>query len=115
VARAKPAVVRLSELTPGRLADCFAQLVERTRNSTREGKPFYTVRFRDAKRTLATVVWSDSPLFADCERDWQPGRCYKLRVTLIETEKYGQQLDVHQIRLAGDEDRPDGFDPLDLV
>ena len=47
--RPKPAVVRLRELEPGQLADFFALLAERTKGSTRDGKPFYTCRFRDRR------------------------------------------------------------------
>jgi len=115
VSKARPPVVRLSDLAAGKQADCFAQLAERARNATRDGKPFFNCRFRDARRTLSAVVWSDSPQFAECERDWEPGRCYKLRVTLVESERYGPQLEIHQIRPASDADRADGFDPLDLV
>lgn len=115
MSKARPAVVRLSDLAAGKQADCFAQLSERARNATRDGKPFFTCRFRDARRTLSAVVWSDSPQFAECERDWQPGRCYKLRVTLVESERYGPQLEIHQLRVATGADGPDGFDPLDLV
>jgi hypothetical protein len=42
MARAKPPVQRLGELSDGQLADFFALLAERTRGATRDGKPFYT-------------------------------------------------------------------------
>ena len=56
----KPPIVKLSEMQPGQFADCFAQLAEKTRGSTRDGKPFYTCRFRDPRRTASVMVWADS-------------------------------------------------------
>jgi 3'-5' exoribonuclease len=53
----QPPLVKLSEMQPGQLADCFAQLAEKTRGSTRDGKPFYTCRFRDPRRTASVMVW----------------------------------------------------------
>jgi 3'-5' exoribonuclease len=115
MARAKPALVPLSALEPGQYADCFALLAERTKGVTRDGKPFYTCRFRDVRRTVAVMVWADGPHFEDCEQHWKVGQCYKLRGVYSEHEKYGPQLDVQQIRPVTDADRADGFDPLDFV
>ena len=113
--RPKPTLAPLSELTPGQFADCFALLAERSKGVTRDGKPFYTCRFRDARRSAAVMVWADGPHFDDCEKHWQVGQCYKLRAVYDEHEKYGPQLDLHQIRPVTDADRADGFDPLDFV
>ena len=44
MARAKPPVQRLGELSDGQLADFFALLAERSRGATRDGKPFYPKR-----------------------------------------------------------------------
>ncbi len=114
MSRPKPTLVRLADMTPGQLGDCFALLAERSRNVTRDGKPFYTCRFRDARRTATVMVWADGPHFEDCERHWQVGQCYKLRGVYDEHERYGPQIDLHQIRPATDADRADGFDPLDV-
>jgi len=112
---AKPAVIKLSDLASGQTGDCFAQLVERVRTTTQSGKPFFSCRFRDSRRTLNAVIWGDSPLFVKCEKDWQPGQFFKLRARCIETEKYGTQLEIKEIRQAKPTDEADGFDPLDLV
>jgi 3'-5' exoribonuclease len=109
--RPKPPVSRLSELQPGQLADFFALLAARTRGATRDGKPYYTCRFRDARRTAAAMVWADGGLFSECESGWREGQCYKLRATYGEHERYGPQLDIQNIRPATDADRADGFDP----
>jgi 3'-5' exoribonuclease len=115
VARAKPPLLRLSELTSGQYADFFALLSERTRSSTREGKPYYTCRFRDARRSAACMVWADTTWYEPCEREWQEGQIYKIRGIYAEHEKYGAQIDVHNIRPVADADRTDGFTPGDFV
>jgi 3'-5' exoribonuclease len=115
MSRSKPAPVRLSELTPGQSADFFALLTERTKGATREGKPFYTCRFRDARRTVAFMVWSDGGWFEACERDWQVGQFYKIRGQYGEHERYGGQIDIHNIRPVNEGDAQDGFDPLDFA
>ena len=61
--RAKPTLARLGELTPGQYADFFALLADKTRGVTREGKDYYTCRFRDARRTVTFMAWGDGPWF----------------------------------------------------
>lgn len=112
----KPPLVRLSELEPNQFADFFALLAERKAGTTRDGKPYFTLKFRDRRRTISAVpVWADSPLFEDCQANWQPGQFYKVRGTFTEHEKYGPQVDVDQIRPVEDRDREDGFSAADLV
>jgi 3'-5' exoribonuclease len=115
MSRPKPPVVPLSALEPGQVADTFALLVERKPGQTAAGKPYFVCRFRDAGRTATYMVWADGPHFDDCERAWQAGKCYKLRCVYSEHEKYGPQIEVHQLREATDADRADGFDLLALV
>lgn len=115
MARTRPPLVRLSELDPGESGDFFVLLAERTRSATRDGKPFYTCRFRDARRTVTFMVWADGGWFEACERDWQAGHFYKIRGAYQQHEKYGPQIEIHNIRAANENDRVDGFDPQDLV
>jgi 3'-5' exoribonuclease len=115
VARPKPTLARLSELVPGQHADFFALLADKTRGLTRDNKPFYTCRFRDARRTATVMVWADAPQFEACERDWQPSQFYKLRATFGEHERYGPQLDLEMIRPVTEADHADGFDPAQFV
>jgi 3'-5' exoribonuclease len=115
MARAKPPVVRLSELTPGQSGDFFVLLAERARGATREGKPFYTCRFRDARRTVTFMVWGDGPWYEACERDWREGQFYKLRGTYGEHDRYGPQIDVQNLRPVTEADRADGFEPAEFV
>jgi 3'-5' exoribonuclease len=102
----------LSELTPGQKADFFALLADRTRGVTREGKPYYSCRFRDARRSAWFMAWGDegNKWYTACEQEWQAGRFYKLRAVYREHERYGPQLEVIRIRPVTEEDRADGFD-----
>jgi 3'-5' exoribonuclease len=112
---AKPAVVRLSEVTPGQTGDFFALLSEKTRSARRDGKPFYACRFRDARRTAAFMAWADNPWFESCEREWQEGQFYKVRGLYQEHPTYGPQIDIANIRPINDADAADGFDVADFV
>lgn len=108
-------IVPLHALPVGQLADCFAVLVEKSRQATRDGKIYYACRFRDKLRSVSCLVWSDGPWFEACERQWKEGECYKLRVIYSEHERYGPQIELHNIRPATDADRADGFDLSQLV
>jgi 3'-5' exoribonuclease len=115
VARSKPPLVRLCELAPGQAGDFFALLLEKSRTATRDGKPFFSCRFRDARRLASCVIWADSGWFEVCERDWQEGQYYKIRGNFHEHDRYGPQIEITNIRKVNDADRADGFDPADLV
>jgi 3'-5' exoribonuclease len=110
----KPVLAKLSDLRSGDYADCFVQLAAKTRGTTRDGKPFITCKFRDARRTVGAVpIWEDSPHF-EPSQEWQVGQFFKVRATFTEHEKYGPQLDIEQIRAVEDRDRTDGFSELDF-
>jgi 3'-5' exoribonuclease len=115
VNRDKPPLIRLSDLKPGQAGDFFALLVERSRGITRENQPYYACRFRDARRAASSMVWADSRWFSQCDAEWQEGRFYKLWAEYGEHERYGSQIAIHNIRPAVDEDRADGFDPVEFV
>jgi 3'-5' exoribonuclease len=115
MSRPKPAVVPLHQLRPGQPADFFALLAEKVRGTTRDGKPYYTCRFRDLRRTAEAKVWADSPFYAECETDWQPGMAFKVRGSYGEHERYGPQVELHQVRPVRDGDRADGFREADLI
>ena len=101
----------LRELHPGEQADFFALLAERERRATRDGKPFYMLRFRDRQRSASVPVWADSPLFGPCEEQWQAGQHFKLRAKYDEHAQYGPQVEILKIRPVIEEDRSDGYDP----
>jgi 3'-5' exoribonuclease len=115
MSRPKLPLLRLAELTPGQVADCFAQLVEKKQSATRENKPYFGCRFRDKQRTVSCMVWGDSPWFAACEREWHEGKFYKLRVQYGEHERFGPQIELLNIRPVNEADRSDGFDPAQFM
>jgi 3'-5' exoribonuclease len=115
MARSRPSLLPLGDLVPGQHADFFALLAEKTRGETREGKPYYTCRFRDRRRTVTFMAWADGGWFDTCARDWHEGHFYKIRAAYGEHERYGPQIDLQNIRPVVDADRNDGFNPADFV
>jgi 3'-5' exoribonuclease len=111
----RPVLAKLSDLRAGDYADAFVQLASKNRGTTREGKPFLTCKFRDARRTVGAVpIWEDSPMFDEAQ-EWQQGQFFKVRATYAEHERYGPQLDIEQIRPVQDRDRAEGFSELDFT
>ncbi len=115
MSRPKPIIRKLCELSTGQLADFFALLSERNKGATRDGKPFYSCKFRDARRTATCMVWGDSERFPECERDWQAGMFFKLRATYEDHRQYGPKLEVHNIRIVNEQDRAEGFVEGDFI
>ncbi len=101
----------LSELISGQEADLFALLAAKEELTTRDGKPYFKVAFRDHAREVSFPIWNDSTWAVDCRERWQPGKFYKLRAIYRETN-YGPQLDIKKIRETAPADSADGFDPL---
>ncbi|MEX0939461.1 MAG: HD domain-containing protein [Pirellulales bacterium] len=100
----------LSELVVDQEADFFALLTEKQQLTTRDGKPYFRVTFRDALREVSFPIWNDSPWAVECRDSWSPGGFYKLRAVYRESN-YGPQLEIRRIRIVCDDDRADGFDP----
>ena len=103
-------VTPLGELSEGQEADFFALMSQKEEMTTRDGKPYFRVAFRDAQREVRFPIWSDAPLAEPCRKEWQVGEFYKLRAVLRESN-YGPQLEIHKIRRVEDSDYEDGFDP----
>jgi 3'-5' exoribonuclease len=103
-------LTQLSELVDGQEADIFVLMTSKELLTTRDGKPYFKVGFRDAEREVSFPIWNDSPWAADCRDAWQPGEFYKVRGLYRETN-YGPQLDIKKIRQTTPEDAADGFDP----
>lgn len=104
------AIAALSELHHGQEADMFVLMTAKEELTTRDGKPYFRVGFRDHAREVQFPVWSDSPWGADCREAWQPGLFYKLRAVYRETN-YGPQLDLRKVREVCSADSSDGFSP----
>ncbi|MGL6074225.1 MAG: 3'-5' exoribonuclease YhaM family protein [Fimbriiglobus sp.] len=115
MSKAKPKPVLLSEVPVGVVADFFAMLAEKTKQSTRDGKPFYQCRFQDSRRSVTVAIWSDAEIFATCEKDWAVGGYYKVRGSYFVHEKYGPQIELQQIREVRAEDTTDGFRETDML
>ena len=103
-------LVPLSELQDGQEADMFVLLTAKETLTTRDGKPYFKVAFRDFQREVAFPIWQDSPWAMECRDQWNPGTAYKLRATYRETN-YGPQLEIRKIREVAPADEADGFDP----
>lgn len=104
------AQVPLSALLPGVEADFFALLAAKEELTTRDGKPYFKVTFRDAGREATFPIWHDSPWMNDCRAAWTAGVFYKLRAILRDTS-YGPQLEIRKIREVVEADAAEGFDP----
>lgn len=111
----RPPLLKLHQIAPGQFADCFAQLADKRRGLTQSGKPYYQLRFRDARRNVVVMIWHDQELFEPCQSTWQVGQFFKLRGTYQEHDKYGPQLEVEAIRPIEERDRDDGFQESDFV
>ena len=105
------AIVPLSELIHGQEADLFALLAGKEELTTRDGKPYFKVTFRDHAREVSFPIWNDSAWAVECRDRWRPGIFYKLRAVYRDTN-FGPQLDIKKIRETVDADAADGFDPL---
>ena len=103
-------IVSLSEMVPGQEADLFVLMTAKEELTTRDGKPYFKVGFRDARREVSFPIWDNSPWAVDCRKDWTPGVFYKLRAVYRETS-YGPQLEIRKIRETVESDAADGFDP----
>jgi 3'-5' exoribonuclease len=104
-------IAALSEMTSGQEADVFVLMTVKEELTTRDGKPYFKVGFRDHGREVSFPIWGDSAWAIDCKEKWQPGKFYKVRATFRETN-YGPQLDIRRIRETTEADTADGFTPL---
>ena len=103
-------LVSLSEMVADQEADLFVLMTLKEQLTTRDGKPYFKVGFRDARREVTFPVWGNSPFAIDCRDHWTPGKFYKLRAVYRESN-YGPQLDIRKIREVVGADQEDGFDP----
>jgi 3'-5' exoribonuclease len=108
-------LVPLHDLLVGQTAETFVLLSERTAGQTREGKPYFSCRFKDRFRTTSCMIWAESPWLLDCEKAWVVGQAYRLTVSYSHHEKYGSQIEILKWRNILAEDRHAGFDLANLV
>ena len=105
-----PSATPLADLTHGQEADFYALLASREELTTKDGKPYFRVAFRDAGREVNFPIWGDTPWAVDCRDQWKVGEFYKLRAQYRDTN-YGPQLEIRKIRPVNDDDFADGFEP----
>ena len=103
-------IVPLGDLTNGQEADFFALLSAKEELTTRDGKPYFRVTFRDAKRDVSFPIWNDTSWSTVCRDQWTVGEFFKLRALYRETN-YGPQLEIRKIRPVVDADAKEGFNP----
>jgi len=103
-------IVPLAELTHGQEADFFALLTIKEELTTKDGKPYFRVGFRDAGREVNFPIWGDTTWATVCSEQWKVGDFFKLRAQYRETN-YGPQLEIRKIRAVNEEDTAEGFDP----
>jgi 3'-5' exoribonuclease len=109
----KPKLTPLHQLAPGPAADFFALLADKQKGTTRDGKPYYALKFRDLRRTVSVMVWQDSKDYPAAE-SWLPGGFFKVRGTYAEDDKYGPKVLLERLREVNDTDRADGFREADF-
>jgi 3'-5' exoribonuclease len=103
-------IVTLSEMSSGQEADLFLLLTGKEELTTKTGKPYFKVSFRDGTREVSFPIWDDSPWGVECRDRWNPGVFYKVRAVYRDTN-FGPQLEIRKIREVIDADANDGFDP----
>ena len=103
-------ILTLSEMVHGQEGDVFVLMTAKEELTTREGKPYFKVGFRDHAREVTFPIWHDSPWGADCKTAWQTGTFYKVRAVYRDTN-YGPQLELRKIREVCAADHADGFSP----
>jgi 3'-5' exoribonuclease len=104
-------IVPLAKLVDGQEADFFTLLSDKLSLTTKDGKPYFRVTFRDAQREVSFPIWSDSAWAVACRDQWTVGQFFKMRAALKITT-YGPQLEIRKVRLVEEGDAADGFDPL---
>ena len=75
----------LSEMVDGQLGDFFVLMTQKESSTTRDGRPFYKVAFRDAGREVNFPIWIDTTWAPACRDEWQVGTFFKLRAQYRET------------------------------
>ncbi len=82
-------ILALSDMLPGQEADMFVLMTSKEQLTTREGKPYYRVGFRDGGREVVFPIWDNSPWATECRDKWTPGAFYKVRAVYRETNYSG--------------------------
>jgi 3'-5' exoribonuclease len=115
VAKDKPPILPLHQVVAGQSAIFFALLIDKKRNKTRDGKSFFTLTFKDTKRTVTAAIWEDGELYAQCDKDWNIGGYYRIQARYFVHDRYGDQIDIQLIRPTNENDQAEGFKESDFA
>jgi 3'-5' exoribonuclease len=111
---APPARLRLAEIQHDQEAICYALLMRKVRGTTKKDQPYLNCQFRDRHTVRDAMVWSDSRFFQQAQ-GWGEGLAYRLHARGQLHPRFGIQLVLLDVRLAGPEDAADGYVFFDLV
>ncbi len=89
-------VTALADLEVGQEGEFFAVLSSKEELKTRDGKPYFRVTFRDARRQVSFPIWIDSRWGEECRHNWVVGRCYRLRA-MYQESAFGPELNIRHI------------------
>lgn len=108
-------IIKLHQLDPQVPAAFFALLSEKIPRTTRnDGKPYFSCKFRDRKRTVHATIWPDSPWATLCETNWSVGGLYRIQGVLFDNDRHGLALEIRDIRDVNNHDRSVGFNERDF-
>ena len=110
----RPKAVFLSDLPRGQDCDFFCYVAARDTLMTRSGRPYLRITIRDASRAITFPVWNDAPWWNISESHLRVGAFCKMRAAYFESN-HGPQLEIRRIRPATEADKPEGFDPDNLL
>lgn len=104
--------VPFHQLAEGQESDFYVLFARKELKETKTGKPYFSITFRDAQRSVSFPVWNDSPLFVSVKEHWKQGMFFKVRGVYQNTQ-YGPQIEIYQIREVNESDKELGFN-MDL-
>jgi len=100
----------MAELRHGQIADFFAQLIQKESVLKRDGRPYFSLVFRDAARDVRAAIWEGSSLEAECREKWSVGEFYKIRARFDEA-MLGGSIRIERLRPIESKDYENGFSP----
>jgi len=104
----------MAELRHGQVADFFAQLIQKESVLKRDGRPYFSLVFRDAARDVRAAIWEGGPLENECRETWSVGEFYKIRARFDES-MLGGSIRIERLRPVAPKDSENGFSPEQCV
>ncbi len=108
-------VIHLRDFQDGQEAECFALLVSKEKGTTKKNEPFVKCHFQAGETRVEAPLWADNRFLKKSEQ-WVDGVPYRIRARAQQNPRYGLQLQIIDLRVAGGpEDVADGFELNELV